>query len=381
MAAETHKSFGAVISRLARHHHLDREEAAQAFATVLNDDTTPMQQGAFLAALATKGETEAEIAGAWDAIYNLDTVKIDLGSDSPLVENSGTGMDAFKTFNISTAAAIIAAAGGVKMARHGARSITSTCGTVDMAEALGVDVECPAEIVAKSIKTAGIGLFNGMSPTVHPRALARILPQIHFGSILNTAASLANPVRPVIGLRGVYSRDMILPVLRVMKSIGYKKAVVVHGTVSGVAEAYAGLDEASPCGPTYCARLCGADEIETFVVRPEDYGLGGGSPGQLAPGGNIAAEALRFVGLLQNRESGVRKEAVLLNAALVFYAAETVTTIDDGIKTAAALLESGRAFDALVNWVVAQNRNPEKGLQKLEGLAAAVRRYPERIGS
>lgn len=370
MTAEIHKSFGAVISRLARHHHLDRQEAAQAFTTVLRDATTPMQQGAFLAALATKGETAAEIAGAWDAIYNMDTVKIDLGSDRLLVENSGTGMDAFKTFNISTAAAVVAAAGGVTMARHGARSITSACGTVDMAEALGVDVECPAEIVAESIRTTGIGLFNGMSPTVHPRALARILPQIHFGSILNTAASLANPVRPTVGLRGVYSREVMLPVLQVMTAIGYKKAIVLHGTVNGALPERAGMDEASVCGPTYCARLGDSGEVETFVIHPEAYGLGSGSPGQLAPGGDIAAEAGRFVDLIRNRENSIRKEAVLLNAALVFYAAETVSSIAEGLHAAAGIIESGRAFETLCAWVAAQNRYPDKGLLKLEQCAA-----------
>ena len=100
------------------------------------------------------------------------------------------------------------------MARHGARSITSLCGTVDMAEMLGVDVECSADLVAESITKAGIGLFNGMSPQSHPRALGRILSQIHFGSTLNIAASLANPAMPKIGVRGVYSREMVLPVIR-----------------------------------------------------------------------------------------------------------------------------------------------------------------------
>ena len=241
-------------------------------------------------------------------------------------------MDTFKTFNISTAAAIVAAAGGLTMARHGARSITSACGTVDMAEALGVDVECPARIVAQSIKTAGIGLFNGMSPAVHPRALARILPQIHFGSILNTAASLANPVRPSVGLRGVYSREAILPVIRVMKAIGYKKAIVLHGTVKGVDDEHAGMDEASVCGPTYCARLDETGHIETFVIHPEDYGLGTGSPHELSPEKDIAFEAGRFVELIRNRTNGIRKEAVLLNAALVFYAAEAVTRIKSGLE-------------------------------------------------
>ncbi|MEW6076268.1 MAG: anthranilate phosphoribosyltransferase [Thermodesulfobacteriota bacterium] len=366
MPAEIDRNFGALISRLARHQDLTREESSQAFSAVLNDATTSMQQGAFLAALATKGETGEEMAGAWEAIFNLDTVKINLLPPRPLVENSGTGMDAFKTFNISTAAAVIAAAGGLSMARHGARAITSACGTVDMAEAVGVDVECPVEMVAESIARAGIGLFNGMSPTIHPGSLARILSQIHFGSILNIAASLANPAMPVIGVRGVYSEAMILPVVRLMKSIGYKKAIGLYGTITGLD---GGMDEASVCGPTHCAELRESGDIRAFTLYPEDYGLRATNPQDLAPSGGLAAEARRFVSLLQNRENGIRKDAVLLNAALVFYAAGTVSGIDGGLQKATRLLENGQAFATLTAWVAAQNREPEKGLRTLERLA------------
>ncbi len=149
----------------------------------------------------------------------------------PPVENSGTGMDSFKTFNISTAAAIVAAAGGVRMARHGARAVTSDCGTVDMAKALGVDVDCGTDIVAESIFRAGIGLFNGMSPQVHPRALARVLSQTGFGSTLNIATSLANPASPRLAVRGVYRREMVATVAEVMRAIGRWR--MLNGTDAG----------------------------------------------------------------------------------------------------------------------------------------------------
>ncbi|MFW5989631.1 MAG: anthranilate phosphoribosyltransferase [Desulfosudaceae bacterium] len=366
MPADTDRQFGATITRLTRRQDLSRDEAVRAFTTILNDDTTAMQQGAFLAALATKGETEAEIAGAWDAIYQLDTVKPGFIPDRPLVENSGTGMDTFKTFNISTAAAVVAAAGGVAMARHGARSITSACGAVDMAEALGVDVECPVEMVVASVKTAGIGLFNGMSPTVHPRALGRILSQINFGSTLNIAASLANPVLPAIGLRGVYSREMIMPAIRVMRAIGYEQAIVLHGLVDEGGHSGAGMDEASICGPTYCARLDESGRIETFTLHPEDYGLGGYNPGELAPADDLPSEARRFVSLLAARDRSAGRAAILLNTALIFYAARTVSTITAGVAAAAAILESGRAIETLTAWVSAQNRDPARGLRQLQ---------------
>ena len=280
MQTNADKDFGMWITRLIQKGDLTRRESKAAFHTILRNETTEMQQGAFLAALTAKGETEEEVAGSWEAIYELDTVKVKTDHPDPVVENSGTGMDTFKTFNISTAASLVAASGGIPMARHGARSITSLCGTVDMAEMLGVDVECSAQLVAESITKAGIGLFNGMSPQSHPRALGRILSQIHFGSTLNIAASLANPAMPKIGVRGVYSREMILPVIRVMKEIGYERALVFYG---GIDDSDRGMDEASVCGPTFCAKLEPNTGIREFRFRPEDFGISPGAAGTACP--------------------------------------------------------------------------------------------------
>ena len=167
--------------------------------------------------MTAKGPTPPEIAGAWQAIVEFDTATVEVSQEAPLVDNCGTGMDSLKTFNVSSAAAVVAAAGGVRMARHGARGLTSACGTVDLLEAVGIAVECDVAAVARSIETCGIGLFNGMSPRVHPRALFRILSQIRFGSILNIAASLASPCRPSHAVRGVYAADLLTPVTRVVR--------------------------------------------------------------------------------------------------------------------------------------------------------------------
>ena len=359
------KEFGAVIGRLIRKENLTREESRAAFVLILNDGTTPMQQGAFLAALAAKGETEDEVAGSWEAIYSLDTTKVSVAGDIPLVENSGTGMDTFKTFNISTAASIIASSLGVPMARHGARAITSQCGTVDMAEALGVDVECPAELVAQSIETSGVGLFNGMSPEIHPRALGRILSQINFGSTLNIAASLANPALPRVGVRGVFARDMILPVARVMKAIGYCRAVVLHG---GLDNSDLGMDEASVCGTTWCAELSPQGEISEFSLSPGDFDMNGLDRRELAPTGDLGEESRRFVSLLKGRVNGARRAAAVLNAGLILYAADRADSVEQGLELATQSLDEGAAFHALEGWVCAQNRNPEKGLDRLNKL-------------
>ena len=365
MQEDLQKTFGQTITNLIQKQDLSRKEAKDAFITILNNETTDMQQGAFLAALTAKGETRQEVAGSWEAIYEFDTTKVSVQTEIPIVDNSGTGMDSFKTFNISTIASIIAAAGGIPMARHGARAITSMCGTVDMAESLGVDVDCTADIVGKSIETAGIGLFNGMSPNIHPMALGRILSQIQFGSTLNIAASLANPALPTIGVRGVYSKTMILPVAQVMKEIGYKNAVVLYGAVGDTGM---GMDEASVCGTTHAARFFNKGAIEEFSIIPKMFDMGSHSHKELQPVSDIASESRRFVALLNNKESGARKEAALLNAGLIFYAAEQSVSIESGIEKAAQMLESGKAFSTLEKWVTSQSTDPEKGLKKLEQL-------------
>ncbi len=361
----TDKSFGQVISRLIGRQDITRNEAREAFTFVLENKTTAMQQGAFLAALCAKGETESEVAGAWEAIYALDTVKAAVPDDPPLVENSGTGMDTFKTFNISTAAAIVAAALGVPMARHGARAITSVCGTVDMAEALGVDVECDAELVSRSISEVGIGLFNGMSPAIHPMALGRILSQINFGSTLNIAASLANPAMPRIGVRGVYARETIAPVIRVMKAIGYKRALVYHGTIEGSDK---GMDEASVCGTTWCAQLFDDGDIREFQLTPKDLGFQPACPEDLSPGNDVQEEAGRFVALIRGHENGARRQAALLNTALILYVADKAASIPEGMQMAARAIDNGSAYATLEAWVSAQNRDPKTGLGKLHNL-------------
>ncbi len=360
------REFGQLIMRLINKENLTREETRDAFSVILEDKTTEMQQGAFLAALCSKGETREEVAGAWEAIYELDTAKVTVDTDTPLVENSGTGMDSFKTFNISTAASLVAAAGGVKMARHGARALTSVCGTVDMAEALGVDVECPVEIVARSILSAGIGLFNGMSPHVHPWALARILSKIHFGSTLNIAASLANPALPNIGVRGVYSKDLLLPVADVMHAIGYTKAIVFYGEINGTD---LGIDEASVCGKTHLVEIDPDDKSRQFVLSPEELDLGPHQPDELMPDKDMNKEAARFVRLLQGKESGARVDATILNAALIFYISGKSNTIEHAVSLSREIIQAGDAYKVLEQWVQTQNRDPKKGLSRLKALS------------
>jgi anthranilate phosphoribosyltransferase len=365
MMTEKDKHFGIWITRLIQKENLSREESKEAFTALIGNEVTEMQQGALLAALTAKGETADEVAGAWEAIYALDTRKVEIDGNAPLAENSGTGMDSLKTFNISTAAAILACTGGVRLARHGARAITSVCGTVDMAEALGVDVECDVELVAHSIRKTGLGLFNGMSAETHPRALFRILSNICFGSTLNIAASLANPAMPTHAVRGVYAREQIRPVAEVMKRIGYRRAIVLHGAVDG---SELGMDEASVCGDTHMAELKPDGSIEEVTLRPSDIGMPVHPTDALTPDKDTAAEAGRFVRLLKGDGHRARTDAALFNAGLLCYITGLAVTIREGVGLAESTLENGKAYGLLEQWVTTQNRYPEQGLAKLKAL-------------
>ena len=355
--------FGRMVQRLINKEDLDRETTRVMFAQVLGGEQPDLQQGAFLAALAAKGETPEEIAGAWEAIRELDTVKVKPKVDGPILDNCGTGMDPLKTFNISTAASIMAAAEGVVLARHGARSITSTCGTVDVAEALGVDVEAGVEIAKRSVEQCGLGLFNGMSAMVHPKGLFRLLSQIRFGTTLNIAGSLASPVPPHLGVRGVFNPDMVDRVARVMREIGYREAYVFHGLRDN---GQPGMDEISNLGATVFCQLKENGSFDSFKMEPEELGLKRAKPEELAPADSPQEEAVRLVRLLSGKENGARLDAVCINTAPMFLLTRKVKDFKAGVELAKKLIFAGKGLAKLKQWVSCQNREPQTGLARFE---------------
>lgn len=358
----TPEQFGVQIQLLIEKQDLTQEQSYLLFRELMLDRQSPLQQGALLAALTAKGETVDEIAGAWQAIDEFDTIHPEDLPDG-LFENSGTGMDGFKTFNVSSAAAIVGAANGVVMARHGARAITSRCGTVDIMEAVGIDVDCTPAQVADSIRQAGIGLFNGMSPAVHPGGLGRILSQIRFGSTLNIAASLANPARPRQALRGVYSRQMVPATAAVMAKIGYQHGMVVYGSdaASGL-----GMDELSICGPSTICHFQG-EQQEQFTVVPEDLGLVCRRGEEIAACNTREDEIRRFMQVISGTGRFSACEAfVSLNAGALLWTAGKATDLKQGVTMAQETLARGAALSKLQQWVACQNSHAEAGLERFE---------------
>ncbi len=363
------KQFGWTIQRLIEKQDLSAEESDHMFRQILLNRQPDLQQGAFLAALTAKGETPQEIAGAWRAIMETDTARVSENLGVPLVENSGTGMDQLKTFNVSTAAAVVAAAGGACLARHGARALTSTCGTVDLLDAVGIDVNCEVKTTVESIQKIGIGLFNGMSAKVHPNSLARILGQIRFGSTLNIAASLASPCRPTHGLRGVYSRDILAAVADVMREIGYQRGMVVHGFD---ARKEKGMDEFSTIGESLVHEF-GADGYQTtYTLAPEDVGLKRTRYETIAAFGNVQKESVRFLQVIAGTGYPECRDLTCFNSGAILYLIGKVQDIRTGVAMSREAIESGRALAKLSEWVLAQADSEKHGVKRYRELASVA---------
>lgn len=361
------KDYGQVISQLINKENLTKDASKEMFMEILSDKQTAMQQGAFLAALSAKGATPEEVAGSFEAIYEVDTFKVEPITEFPIVDNCGTGMDSFKTFNISTVASIIAAAAGIPMAKHGSRALTSVCGTIDVLEALGIDMNSSVDLVKESIEKAGIGIFNGMSPEVHPVALGRVLSQISFGSVLNISASLANPALPQYGVRGVYSKEMLEFVPQIMAEIGYKRAIVVYGEVGEKS-----IDEASTLGTTYIAELKEDGTVENYSFNPQDMGITPGIVDEIRTFDSIEDSALCIVRLLNGKETKTREDIVALNAGLVLYLRDKASSIREGYEMSLELIHNGKAWAQLKTWVKHQNRDGLRGLMTLSALEEQV---------
>ena len=340
------KDFGANIQQLITGRDLDGTTAYEMFCDVLRNQQPDLQQGAFLAALVSKGETTDELYAAWRAIDEIDTVHVEPTVSTPICENSGTGMDGMNTINVSTAAAIVAAAGGVIMARHGARALSSRCGTVDLVEALDIAVECDAETVCKSVEDAGIGVFNGMSPKIHPAALGRILSQIRFGSTLNIAASLAHPARPSLAVRGVYHPEMIGNVAELMQRIGFSRAMVVCGQD---ADSGRYMDEFSPCGTSYVTTVT-PDGMTSQQIEPEEAGIARSTLADITWNGPLAQEQARFLAILKGQGEKALSDFVCLNAAAIFVVAGRASTLREGVALGREILASGAALERLALW-------------------------------
>jgi len=330
------------IGRAMRRESLRMEEAEAAMEEIMTGQATQAQIGAFLAALGTKGETAEEISGCARAMRRS-AIPVRPRSQR-LVDTCGTGGDQRGTFNISTAAALVAAGAGLKVAKHGNRSISSRCGSADVLTALGVRVDLPPERVAACVDEVGIGFL--FAPSLHPAMKHAMGARRELGvrTVFNILGPLTNPAGATIQLLGVFDPSLTETVACVLRALGTEAAFVVHGD--------GGLDELSTTGPNRVSELR-AGAIRTYTLDPLDLGLPRSRLHDLQ-GGDAAANAAMTRAVVAG-ERGPRRDVVVLNAAAALVAAGAAANLREGLALAARSIDSGQALEALERLVAFSN--------------------------
>jgi anthranilate phosphoribosyltransferase len=338
--------FAALIEKLQRRQDLTTEEAAAAMEEIMEGRAQPAQIAGLLVALSMKGERPAEIVGL---ARTMRSRAARLSRDhAPVFDTCGTGGDRAHTFNVSTIAALVLAACGVRVAKHGNRSVSSQCGSADLFEALGVLITADPPVVERCLDQAGIAFF--FAPTFHPsmRHAGPTRRDLGVRTAFNLLGPLTNPAGASRQLVGVPRPELTELVARSLALLGSDRAWVVHGAD--------GLDEISTTGYTKVSE-CRGGAVNTFYVHPADFGMPKASPSQLR-GGDASANADIARAILAG-EKGAPRNIVLLNAAASLLIAEQASTIAEGIQQAAAALDSGRAGQVLDTLVRISNGQQE----------------------
>ncbi len=321
------------IDTLVSGNSLTMEQAGMVMEDIMDGEATPAQIGAFLTALRLKGETVEEIAGMARAMRER---AIPVVVSEPVVDTCGTGGDGSYSFNISTAAAFVVAGAGLKVAKHGNRSMSSSCGSADVMEALGVRIDLGAEQVQKCLEEVGIGFM--FAPNFHPAMKYAAAPRREIGirTVFNILGPLTNPAGAKAQVLGVAEGSLTMKMAQVLKLLGCHHAMVVHGED--------GLDEITLGGRTTVCEL-NKGVIKSYSIDPEQLGLSRASVESLkgeSPQEN-AGILLRVLG----GEKGPRRDIVLMNAAAALVAGDRAENLEQGIQIAKEAIDSGKALEKL----------------------------------
>ncbi len=332
------------IVKIVNKEDLTYDEAYTVMNEIMSGETTPTQNAAFLAALSTKSakaETTDEIAGCAKAMRDHAT-KVETGMD--VLEIVGTGGDGAQSFNISTVSALVCAAGGVKVAKHGNRAASSKCGTADCLEALGVNIEQSPEMCVKLLKEVGMCFFFAQKYHTSMKYVGSIRKELGFRTVFNILGPLTNPAVPSMQLLGVYDEYLIEPLARVLMSLGAKRGMVVYGTDK--------LDEISLSAPT---RVCEFKDgwYKVYTIEPEMFGMEKCTKDDLK--GGDPAENAQIVRDLLDGQKGHKRNTVLLNAGAGLYIAGKADSFEDGVKLAGELLDSGKVKETLEKFIKISN--------------------------
>ncbi len=333
------------IVKIVNKEDLTYDEAYAVMNEIMSGETSPTQNAAFLAALSTKSaraETTDEIAGC-AAAMRAHATQVKTGMD--VLEIVGTGGDNAGSFNISTTAALITAAGGVKVAKHGNRAASSLCGTADCLEALGVNIEQSPEKCIELLNEVGMCFFFAQKYHSSMKYVGAIRKELGFRTVFNILGPLTNPASPNMQLLGVYDDYLVEPLAQVLVSLGIKRGMVVYGTDK--------LDEISLSSST---KICEINDwwFRTTIINPEDFGFKKCTKDDLK-GGTPEENAKITRGLL-NGDKGPKRDAVLLNAGAALYIGGKADSMADGVKLAADIIDTGKATETLDKFIEVSNR-------------------------
>lgn len=334
------------IVKIVNKEDLSYDEAYTVMNEIMGGKTTPTQNSAFLAALSTKStraETISEIAGCAAAMRDH-AVKLEIGMD--LFEIVGTGGDNSQSFNISTTSALVAAAGGMKVAKHGNRAASSKCGTADCLEALGVNIEQSPDRCIELLNEVGMCFFFAQKYHTSMKYVGAIRKELGFRTVFNILGPLTNPGSPKMQLLGVYDEYLVEPLAQVLINLGIRRGMVVYGQDK--------LDEISLSAPT---TVCEFKDgwFKSYTIKPEDFGLNRCSKQELV-GGTPQENADITLTILQGKEKGAKRNTVLLNAGAALYIGGKADSFNNGVQLAAKLIDSGRALATLEKFIEVSNR-------------------------
>ena len=334
------------IVKIVNKEDLTYDEAYTAMNEIMNGETSPTQNAAFLAALSTKSakaETKDEISGCAAAMREHAT-KVEYDKD--VLEIVGTGGDNSQSFNISTTSAIVIASAGIRVAKHGNRAASSKSGTADCLEELGINIDMSPEKCVSMLDSVGFCFFFAQKYHSSMKYVGGIRKELGFRTVFNILGPLTNPIKPSMQILGVYDEYLVNPLASVLSDLGVKRGMVVYGQEK--------LDEISSCGPTTISELKDG-WYRTYEIRPEDFGLVSGKPEDLK-GGSPKENAEITRNILSGKETGSKLNAVLLNAGAAIYVGGKADSFADGIKEARRLIESGEALKKLEDIIKESNK-------------------------
>ena len=349
------------IEKIVNKGDLTYEEAYTVMNEIMSGESSPTQNAAFLAALSTKSaraETTDEIAGCAAAMREHAT-KVETGME--VFEIVGTGGDNAHSFNISTTSALVAAAAGMKVAKHGNRAASSLCGTADCLEALGVNISQSPEKCVELLKEVGMCFFFAQKYHTSMKYVGAIRKELGFRTVFNILGPLTNPATPSMQLLGVYDEYLVEPLAQVLISLGVKRGMVVYGQDK--------LDEISLSAPT---KICEINDgwYKTYIIEPEDFGFERCTKDDLK--GGTPEDNAKITRDILSGAKGHKRNAVLLNAGAALYIGGKADSFKDGVKLAEKIIDSGKALETLEKFILVSNEISEAKIDEIANTASGA---------